>query len=63
MTALAFLGVALVISLLGSFVIWLRHRQRPGGVTSGIDEFSREMRALAPERERDHERGEPRRGA
>ena len=30
MTALAFLGVALVISLLGSLVIWFRHRQRPG---------------------------------
>jgi len=54
--ALAFLGVALAISLLGSLVIWLRHRQRPGGVTSGIDEFSREMRALAPEHERREQR-------
>jgi hypothetical protein len=54
-TAIAFLGVAIVISLLGSLVLWLRHRngQRPRGVTSGIDEFTREMRALAPDRGRD----------
>jgi hypothetical protein len=57
-TALAFLGVALAISLLGSLVIWLRHRQRPRRVTSGIDEFSREMRALAPQ----HEQRDPKRG-
>ena len=53
MTAVAFLGLALAISLLGTLVLWLRHRQRPRGVASGIDEFSREMRALAPESGRD----------
>ena len=56
MTAVAFLGVAAVISLLGTLVIWLRYRQRPRGVASGIEEFSREMKALAPDQVRDGQR-------
>jgi hypothetical protein len=55
-TAIAFLGLAVVISLLGTLVIWLRYRQRPRGVTSGIEEFSREMKALAPDQARDGQR-------
>jgi hypothetical protein len=49
MNALAFLLVAVAISAIGSSVLWLTHRQRPPSIESGIDEFSRELRALAPE--------------
>lgn len=48
---LAFLVVAVLLSILGSFVLWLRHR-KPTSLEHGIDSFSREMGALAPERER-----------
>jgi hypothetical protein len=49
MSALAFLLVALAISVLGSMVLWLTHRQRPPSIESGIEEFERELKALAPE--------------
>ena len=48
MSGLGFLLIALVLSLLGSIAIWLRHRP-PTSLDHGIDEFQREMRALAPE--------------
>ena len=48
MSGLAFLLIALVISVIGSLILWLRSR-RPRGVTSAIDEFRREMQALAPD--------------
>ncbi len=51
MNALLFLSVAIGISLLGTLIILWRNR-RPTGIESGIDEFSREMRALAPESRR-----------
>jgi hypothetical protein len=47
MSALAFLLVALLLSGIGSAVLVLRNR-RPTSVESGIDEFRREMSALAP---------------
>ena len=51
MTGLIFLLVAVVVSGLGSLLLWLRHRN-PTSMNHCIDEFQREMRALAPKRER-----------
>jgi hypothetical protein len=45
--ALVFLFLALVLSGIGAFVLWLRHRS-PSTMDSGIDAFQREMEALAP---------------
>lgn len=47
MNALIFLLIALVLSGIGSAVLVFRNR-RPTSVESGIDEFRREMNALAP---------------
>ena len=47
MGALLFLLVVLVVSLVGGLVLWLQHRN-PQTMHSGIDDFHREMRALAP---------------
>ncbi len=47
MNALAFLGIVIVVSALGSLVVWLRHRS-PTTLESGIEAFQREMEALAP---------------
>jgi hypothetical protein len=55
LTSLLYLLIAVVLSGLGSLILWLRHR-RPTSLESGIDSFSRELKALAPdrrERERD----------
>ena len=49
MSGLVFLLAALGLSVVGSIVLWLRHRQ-PTSLEQGIDDFSREMQALAPER-------------
>jgi hypothetical protein len=51
MTGLLFLLIAVVLSVGGSAVLWLRHRD-PTSLDHGVDEFQREMRALAPERDR-----------
>ncbi len=58
MSPLAFLLIALAVSVLGSLVLWLKYR-RPRSLTSGIEDFRREMRALAPGEEpgRDRARG------
>ena len=48
MSNLLYLALALVLSGIGWFVLWLRHRQ-PTSVEHGIEEFNRELRALAPE--------------
>lgn len=47
MSGVMFLLVAVALSLVGSSLVWLRHRQ-PTSVDHGIKEFHREMRALAP---------------
>ena len=47
MSALVFLLIVLVVSALGSTIIWLRHRS-PNTLESGIEAFQREMEALAP---------------
>ena len=48
MSGLVFLLAALALSVIGSVVLWLRHRQ-PASLEQGIDDFTREMQALAPE--------------
>jgi len=48
MSGLGFLLIALVLSVLGSLAIWIRHRP-PTSLDYGIDEFRKEMRALAPD--------------
>lgn len=49
MTSILFLVAALVLSLVGCAVFLLRHR-KPTSLEYGIEAFSREMAALAPER-------------
>ena len=52
---LAFLLIAVIISGIGTFVIWARNRD----VTSldhGVEEFQREMRALSPDKREDDRR-------
>ncbi len=47
MGAGAFLLIAVVISVVGSTVLYLRSRT-PSSLDSGIENFRREMQALAP---------------
>ncbi len=47
MNALVFLSIAVVLSGVGFFVLWLQHRS-PKTMSSGIEAFQREMDALAP---------------
>ena len=44
---LAFLGLAVVLSLAGCLFLWLRRRQ-PKSVEANVREFARELAALAP---------------
>jgi hypothetical protein len=46
-TPIAFLLLAVVISVVGSLVLYMRSRT-PTSLDSGIDNFRREMQALAP---------------
>jgi hypothetical protein len=45
---LLYLVIALALSAVGSLILWYRHR-KPRSMEAGIDEFSRELKALAPE--------------
>ncbi|MCU0311041.1 MAG: hypothetical protein MUE36_08865 [Acidimicrobiales bacterium] len=45
MSNVAFLLIVVVITVLGSLVLWLRHR-KPTTFMSSVDEFQEEMRAL-----------------
>ena len=47
MDPIAFLMIAVVISVVGLLVLYLRSRT-PTSLDSGIDNFRREMQALAP---------------
>jgi hypothetical protein len=47
-SALVFLVIAVGISCIGSFFLWVRNR-KPRTLTSSIDDFRREMQALSPE--------------
>jgi hypothetical protein len=46
---LVFLGAALLLSIVGSLLLWLRHR-KPTSLHHGIDSFAKEMQALSPDR-------------
>ena len=48
MTSLLFLGVALVVGVLGSVVVWLRQREAQSSVHQSIETFRSEMGAIAP---------------
>jgi hypothetical protein len=48
--ALVFLGIAVVLSLIGCAVLWMRSRQ-PGSMEAHIRDFERELDALAPDRQ------------
>lgn len=48
MSPLVFLALALVVSVVGTVVLWLRHRQ-PDTPDATIDEFRTKMRALSDE--------------
>ncbi|HVF73426.1 MAG TPA: hypothetical protein VM938_00150 [Acidimicrobiales bacterium] len=56
MSNLLYLLIALGLSILGSVILWYRH-SKPRSLESGITEFSRELRALAPEGERESKPG------
>ena len=49
MSNLLYVVVAVGLSVLGSLVLWYHHR-KPRSLEYGVDEFQRELRALAPER-------------
>jgi hypothetical protein len=46
---LLYVLAALVLSVVGSLALWYRHR-KPRSMEFGVDEFQRELKALAPER-------------
>jgi hypothetical protein len=52
MSALLFLAVAVVVSVIGSVIVLIRNRS-PRSVEQGIDDFAERMRALQPD-EREH---------
>lgn len=63
MSGLIFLVVALALSVVGSVALWLRHRE-PTSVERSVEDFTREMHALAPPPHRpDSERPPPGRRA
>ena len=51
MSNLLYLGIAVAVSSIGILVLWYRNR-KPRSLESGIEEFQRELRALAPDRSR-----------
>jgi hypothetical protein len=55
MSGVGFTLIALVLSIAGSLVLWLRHR-KPTTLDRGIVDFQREMRALSPDMNR-HDAG------
>ena len=56
MTSLAYLLIVVSLSILGCLLLLYRHRRPRKSVESGIVDFQRELRALAPE-ERPNGRG------
>jgi hypothetical protein len=59
---LLYLGIAVVLSAIGCMWIYLRNR-KPTSLNAGIEEFQRELRALAPEKRPEGGRPEGRGGA
>ena len=47
MSALVFLLIVIVVSVVGSLIVWMQHRS-PTTLESGIEAFQKEMEALAP---------------
>ena len=45
MSGVAFLLIVVVVGVVGSFIVWLRHR-KPTHFMSSVDDFQREMDAL-----------------
>ena len=45
MSGIGFLMIVVVITVVGSVVVWLRHRQ-PNNPLASVDDFEREMQAL-----------------
>jgi hypothetical protein len=56
MSNLVYLGMAVVLSLVGCTVLWLRNR-RPRSMEHSIEEFTRELDALAPDGPQEGQRG------
>ncbi|HUP86190.1 MAG TPA: hypothetical protein VM143_11030 [Acidimicrobiales bacterium] len=52
MSSLLYLGFAVLFSVLGGTLIYLRNR-KPTSLNAGIEEFQRELRALAPDKRPD----------
>ena len=52
MSNLLYLGLAVVLSTIGATIIYLRNR-KPTSLNAGIEEFQRELRALAPDKRPD----------
>ena len=48
MTNLVYLGIAFLLSLFGSLILWLRHR-KPRSMEAHMQRFARELEALAPD--------------
>lgn len=49
MNNLVFLGIAVILSLIGCFVLWFRSRP-PRSMEAHIRDFAAELEALAPDR-------------
>ena len=45
MSGIGFLMIVVVITIVGSIIVWLRHRQ-PNNPLASVDDFEREMQAL-----------------
>jgi hypothetical protein len=58
MNALIFLGIAVVLSLIGCGILWVRSRQ-PGSMEAHIRDFERELNALAPGNQQERPRQRP----
>ena len=52
---LAFLLIAVVVSVVGTLVLYMRNRGSTS-VDHGVEEFQREMRALSPDKRDDDRR-------
>lgn len=55
MSNLIYLVIAVVLSVVGSLVLWYRNRQ-PRSMDHGIRQFSKGLEALAPDRDQQRER-------
>ena len=52
---LAFLAIVVVVSVVGTLVLWVRNRDATT-LDHGVDEFRREMNALSPDKQNDDRR-------